>query len=134
MIRISLLSGPHAGQQRASADIPADVDPVDLMVDLARHQWRWQIDWSAATSEELLLWGPADLVGRIFAAALAHRTVRFMGQRWDFADVDADSQEFAEMIGEIEDTIVDSGRNVGVLSDDWASDLVIGIHGYESNA
>lgn len=114
-----------------SADIPVDVDPVGLMVDLSRHQWRWEIDWSAATPDELFLWGRADLVGRVFAAALAGRSVRFMGERWDFAGIEAGSSESAKMLGEIEDAIVDSGRNVGVLTDDWVNDLVIGVHGYE---
>jgi len=131
VIRIFLLSGPHAGQQKTSDEIPAEVDPTGMLVDFARRNWRWQIDWSAATPEELLLWGLADLVGRIFAAALARRAVRFMGRRWDFAGIEAGSTEFAEMLGEIEDAVTASGRNVGILIDDWVGDLVIGVRGYE---
>ena len=135
MIQIKILSGPYAGQSKTSADIAADdVDPVALTVELACQKWWWEFDWSDATPEEYVLWGRADMVGRLIAAAITGRAVRFMGQRWSFAGLEFASDEAQLLLGAIEDSISGSGRNVVVLTDDWVGDLVIGVRGYEEGS
>lgn len=133
MVRIRILSGPYAGRERTSDKARlAGIDPQVLLTDLARQGYRWAVDFSDASEEEALEWGLADMVGRILAAAMDGRAVRFMGRRWNFTGIDFASSEAQTMVGEIEDAIVYSGRNIGVLIDDWVSDLVIGVRGYES--
>jgi hypothetical protein len=46
MIRVVLLDGPLAGRVRSSADLAkAGCPPEELLGDIARHGWRWQVLW-----------------------------------------------------------------------------------------
>lgn len=125
MLWVKILTGPYAGQMRTDAEVAIlGISPMDLLADLARKGWRWEIQWPAAPYLE---WAQADLVGRVFLALLGDRAVRFMGVRWFLRD----SVELEGVVGQIEDALVGSGRNVVVLVDDGVNDLVIGVHGYE---
>ena len=73
MIRIRLLSGPYAGQER---EIPADANPADFIAAILQHGWDWQVDYFQATEEEKFLWFRQDLVARCVRALSKGRQVR----------------------------------------------------------
>lgn len=127
MIKITVNDGPYAGSTRSSDQIPPDLDPAALLTDLVRHGWDWSIDWSQATPEEQFLWGRADFVCRSLRALTEGRQVCFLGRAFGPAD---DTDELTALIGELEDAVVKSGRNVFVLADD-ACGLTVGVHGFE---
>ncbi len=124
MITITALTGPHAGKIR---EVPTDfLDPLSLLQEFAKNDWKWDIDWTNATEEEAFIWGRADMVGRILAALLHGRTVWFQGTEYCVTN----PAELEQVLSEVEDVIVESGFNVAVESDD-ANGVRIGIRGTE---
>lgn len=78
---------------------------------------------------ELLAWTRADLVGRVFLAAVQGRAVRFQGRRWELPHPHA-GRLFQDRVGELEDVLSGSGRSVRVVADGddgTGGDLVIGM-------
>lgn len=110
MIALTILSGPHSGKTRT---VPSDLEPRELLGELAGKDWRWEIDFTEATPEETFLWGRADMVFRILAALLHGRGVWFEGVEYR---ADHPSQ-VPKVAGAVEDLIVHSGMMVFVESD-----------------
>lgn len=83
---------------------------------------------------ELQAWVRADLVGRVFLAAIQGRAVRFQGRRWNLPHPHS-GEAFTVQIGDLEDALAGSGQWLGVLADGddgTGGDLVIGMAGPES--
>ena len=119
MITITLLTGPYAGQTR---DVSAE-DPAILLHDLwANHGWAWQIDYAAATPEEVIAWGRQDMASRCVRALKAGRKVFALGEVYEGFSQD--------IVGQLEDEIAESGLMVTVLSDD-ENGVVIGTGDFE---
>jgi hypothetical protein len=118
-MRITILSGPYAGQSR---DIDAQiVDPLALLADLVRRNCEWHIDWTSDTSpSDAFIWARADLVWRITRALQRGRRVTF-GETTFTA-----RQDIEQVAGQIEDAIVQSGLHVFIARDDNAG-VIIGI-------
>lgn len=123
MITMTALSGSHAGKVR---EVPEGFDPRGLLTEFAGHDWKWRVDYSAATHGELLEWGRADMVARILAAVLHSRTVTFDGTTYYAERL----EDLERVIGEVEDAIADSGYMVRVKRDDDEG-VVIGTGGTE---
>ena len=69
MIKITMLTGPHAGRVRTDEDVrEMGFEPRGLLLDMARQDLWWQVDYSRATPEEVLEWGRYDLCARIIRA------------------------------------------------------------------
>lgn len=111
MITIAALSGPHAGKVR---EVPEGFDPMALLREFAGHDWKWQVEFSAATERETFLWARADVVARIMAALLHGRSVSFDGTTYRAERI----EDLERVVGEVEDAIVDSGYMVRVERDD----------------
>lgn len=127
-VTLRILTGRWAGQERAAVDVMASgVTALKLLSDLgSRDEW-WEILWPELPSTDPVVreWVSADLVSRVIRAAFHGRPVRVLGKIWRFP-ADVRSPAFADMLGRLEDTIADSSRFVGVVSDDVDSGLVIG--------
>lgn len=123
MIKITALSSPHSGKTRV---VPADVDAMELLTQFAKADWRWSIDFSNASEQEVFEWGRADMVARILAALLHGRSIWFLGKEY-FAQNQAD---LPKVIGAVEDAIAYSGLMVQVKSDD-ENGVIIGTGGTE---
>jgi len=123
MIEITCLTGPHAGQTLTP---PSGTTPAGLFASLVRHSWTWEVDYSAATDEEILGWFRAEIGARITRALRAGLPVGFLGRQYRVPA----GGDLAAVAGELEDDIVGSGRLVMIDSDDEQG-LVIGVRGYE---
>jgi len=104
-----------------------EVDPTEIFFGLVSHRNDWQVDYNRATSEELLVWFRAEIVARIMRALDEGRSVRFMSNEWSWQ---ADGPNLLNLAQEIEDTIVNSGFNICLESDD-ENGVVIGTQGLE---
>jgi len=124
MIKVTILSGPHAGKTRVA---PANIKPENLLGDIAKHEWEWRVDYSQATEEEQFFWFRQDLSCRIVRALRARRPVRFMGRVFQLSNL-TDTDELMRRVGEVEDAIVESGFNVSLERDD-DSGVVVSTHG-----
>jgi hypothetical protein len=84
-------------------------------------------------AEEIAQWVRADLIGRIFLAAVQGRAIRFGGRRWVLPDPRDPSgrEDFYRQVEDLEDALSTSGRWLGVLTDGHEGDLVIGMAGPE---
>jgi hypothetical protein len=102
-----------------------DGDPSELIMDLVRQGYVWDIDWSRATEQETFLWGQADMVGRILRALSDGRPVFFQGTEYR-----ATPETIKEVAGQVEDAIANSGYMVVVEADDEQG-VRIGIRGTE---
>ena len=105
MIRVKLLDGPYGGKIR---EIPLTIEPVELLGEISSYGWHWEIDYSKASEEERFSWGRRDLVVRVVRALMGGRPVYFLGREY----------RGANMVGELEDTIVFSGRMIRLGFDD----------------
>jgi hypothetical protein len=114
MIRITALTGPHAGKTRS---VPEGIDPQQLLMDFFRHGWEWRIDYTQATEEEAFLWGRQDLVARCIRALHRGLPVRFL---------DREFRGLAQ-VQEMEDAIADSGRMITLGRDDEEGVEVIAV-------
>lgn len=121
MIKMTLLTGPYAGITR---DV-SEVDPKVLFHSVCvEHNWEWKIDYSQATEEESQLWGGQDLAIRSIRALQNGRSVYFLDKKYHgFSE---------EIVGELEDALVDSGRLFWLESDD-ENGVVIKAGHYESH-
>lgn len=118
MIRITAISGPHAGKTRVP---PEGMNPISLLADMAKRGWEWKIDFSRATEGEVLLWGRADMAVRILRALSFGRVVVFEGVEYRVRE----GMDVSPVAQEIEDVIANSGRMVRIENDD-DSGVVIG--------
>jgi hypothetical protein len=125
MIILTILTGPWAGQVR---DVTSVTDPQEFISATVRHGWRWSIDFSLVTTEEELIWGLADMVGRILLALQEGRSVWFQGV--EYRALNGRPDDLLRVAGEVEDAIGFSGMNVRVEKDD-ESELVIATAGTE---
>ena len=123
MIKITLLTGSHAGQERTPT--LNEINPLDLIMDCVRKGYVWVIDWTQATLEESFQWGRADLVGRILRALMEGRPVSFAGVEYR-----ATADSIQMVTGEVEDAITNSGCMV-IVEDDNEHGVRIGVHGTE---
>lgn len=114
MIKITLLSGPHAGQ---ICTIPEAVKAQDMISSLAQHGWEFSVNYSQATEQEKFEWGRQELGYRAAVALSSGRKLRFLGQ--DYSD-----------IGAFEDAIVTSGRMVYIARNDEEV-FEVGAEGWE---
>lgn len=105
MIQVRCIGGPYDGVVRTP---PAEMRPISLLFDMVDKGWGWEIDFSHATSDEVIVWGGADLMAR------AYRAVR-NGQPAVFLGVEYTS---VEQLQAFEDAIVLSGYCIRVASDD----------------
>ena len=110
-MRVTIRSGPYAGRTR---EIPPGIDPMDLLTEMARANFRWEVHYLGESPEAVLRWGRADLVARVLGALWHGRPVWFLGVEYR-ARTRADVPGVA---GAIEDAIVNSGLYVTVESDD----------------
>lgn len=117
MIQIKLLSGLFASRMRK---ISEGIGPREFLYSIYRHGWRWEIDYSAATEAERILWGREDMALRCVRALLAGRPVEFLGK----------SYTGPGSVGVLEDDIVNSKRLVQLVRDDETG-VVIAVAGYE---
>jgi len=117
MVKVKIISGPQAGQENL-----VEIKPVVLM-SLAQEGWRWEIDWETIVSEaEMFEWAKFDMTGKIISCLFGGREIVFKvpgkaDQKW-FGECNL------ELAEKVEDTIVNSGRNV-VISEDTEDRLVI---------
>ena len=122
MVIVKIISGPRAGQQNL-----VSMRPDELAV-CAQNGWRWKVDWSTVPVEDLFEWTRQDLVNKVASALIRGGFVRFVTpegiQEWQ-APITQDK------MGEIDDTISDSGYNVFVQSD-REDGVVIAVHSRES--
>jgi hypothetical protein len=118
VIKIKILSGPYADQERTGEETAQlGIDPQKLLAEMGYQNVRWEVDFSQASPQENLEWGRADLVGRIVRALSHERGVWFHGHEFrGFSD---------EMMVMLEETISNSGLQVAVERDD-EDGLVIG--------
>lgn len=114
MITIKCVGGPWDGVIR---EVPAGMDPAAVLRGLASHGCRWEIDFSRATNDELLSVGSTDMTWRIIWALRDGRRV-IVGDTVFAVHDSADEKEVEALGQEIEDTIVESGYHVKVVSDD----------------
>lgn len=124
MIKIAVLSGPHAGKERV---VPEGLEPMGLLTEFASRDWKWSVDFSKATQSELLDWGRADMVARILAALQHGRSVWFQGAEYRVEEL----ADLPRVAGEVEDAIAYSGLMVKVESDD-ENGVTIGVGGTEN--
>ena len=125
MIRMKMLTGPYAGEARV---IPKEFDPAEFMHSLFQHGWKWEIDYSQATDEEIYFWFRQDIAIRCVRAIMADLPVKFMDRV--FQTKSEDPEVIKKIIGEIEDTIADSGRLITLQSDDEKG-VIIAESGFE---
>ncbi len=137
MIKITILSGPFRGRSRTFIGtnlllsarplaLGEEVKPGELFAGFLAHEDAWEVDYSQATPEEAQIWFLADLAARVNKALLDGRSVRFMDREWSWKPGD----DLLRLIGEVEDTIADSGFMITLESDD-ENGLVIGTRGLE---
>ncbi len=124
MIKITALSGPHAGKVRV---VPEGFDPMGLLTEFASKDWKWSVDFSQTTQSELLEWGRADMVARILAALQHGRSVWFQDAEYRVEKL----EDLPRVAGEVEDAIAYSGLMVKVESDN-KSGVTIGAGGTEN--
>ena len=84
------------------------------------------MDYSEAKDEEIFLWFRAELIARIIRALISDLPVKFLENEWQAGS----GRDLFEIVQEIEDAIVGSGRLVTIDSDD-KNGVVIGVRGYE---
>jgi hypothetical protein len=113
MIRMTILSGPYAGQTRT---IPADVKPQNLFGELVERGWEWDVDYTQATAEEHWDWAKHDLMARIVRTLSSGKTVKF--QNSDFFGI--------ESAQAVEDAVVGSKRMVSWREHGWGLEIIVG--------
>jgi len=116
MIKISILSGPYIGRVR---EIPKGMDPNEILPGISNQGWKYQIDYSQATIQEIESWGAAEMMDRILSALHNGLPVVFDGETYLL-----ECKNILVVGQEIEDAISSSGKLVYIKSDD-ESGLVI---------
>lgn len=58
-ILIKMLDGPYAGEDRQV--FSDQYTPEEMFGSMVNHGWRWIVDYTVATNEEILLWFPVDM-------------------------------------------------------------------------
>ena len=122
MVIIKIISGPQAGQKNL---VP--LQPNDLAI-LSKKGWRWEVDWETVPNQEIYEWVKYDLVNKITSALIRGAAIQFLEHEWQ---VNSPELITIELMGEIEDTIVNSGFNIVVQSDE-ENTLIIGTQGTEN--
>lgn len=112
MIKMKMLSGPHAGKVSDTSGL----QPEELLSSALEHGWQWEIDYSQATEEEKFRWLAQDIAVRCVRALAAGLPVRFMDRTFQIRS--KDPEQFRQVAGELEDLIVNSGRIITLGSDD----------------
>ncbi len=112
MVKVTALTGPHAGKVRVP---PKDMKPLRLLVDMVNAGWQWEIDFSLADRNETIVWGGADMMCRAIRAVRKGLPVTFMGEEYTTMD----------SLQTLEDEIVTSGYCVRISSDDERNGLEI---------
>lgn len=137
MIKIKLLSGRFKNRTRHFSGtkvvesfnplvLGEDINPHSLFLGFLAHQDAWEVDYSEATGEEIQSWFVPEFAARVRRALENGLPVRFMDHEWSWQPGD----DLLRVIGEVEDTIADSGFMISIESDD-KNGLVISTHGLE---
>jgi len=113
MIRIKILSGPHAGKEREVTEV-MNIPPQDLLEQLWQLGSHWEIDYSHASQAEMFDWGRADLVTRCMRALFAGLPVTFLGEVYQTSDLN----QVPALASKLDDAIGDSGYVVTFEQDD----------------
>jgi len=91
------------------------VDPGEFLLSFLKNGWRWEVDYSEATQEEILLWYRYDCAIRVIRALREGREVVFRReQKWSLGE----SQNLKDVAQEIEDAIVAWEGGVSISRDD----------------
>jgi hypothetical protein len=123
MIIFQALSGPYVGRKI----VDPRVDPLTLLTEFASKDWKWSIDFTQATQDELLEWARADLASRCLAALQHNRAVFFQNTEYRVLE----AAQLQEVAVKLEDAIAFSGLMVRVESD-TDQGVVIEVVGLES--
>jgi len=123
---MTVQGGPY--QEPRTREVTQVEQPLDLTISLARERISWALDLSQADPIQTLEWVRADMAGRIIAALMHGRPVRFNQRTFMVTN----PTQLEEVMGQVEDTISESGFNVFVESDD-ESGVSIGIHSKEAS-
>lgn len=124
MVIVTATSGRFQGVSRCFAgarilmedgSLGEEINPAELFSGFMHHGDFWSIDYSQANPEDVRKWGVADISARIFRALDSGRTVKFMDHEWSWK---AEGPSLIKLVEEIENTIVNSGFIITLLSDD----------------
>lgn len=122
MVKITLLDGPYAGQSRR---VSLQNNPMELLKSAMLHNWKWKLDFSKATEEEVFLFGRADFIIRIIRALFGGKKIKFLD--YEFQILSSHSEEEAiEIAQAAEDAIVEGGYYVYIANEN-ENEIVIGI-------
>lgn len=118
MIKMSALTGPHAGKTR---EVTEKIGP-EVIWEFLKKGWAWSIDYSSATDMESFAWFRIDLMARVVRALQNGLPVEFEGVRyatttetaWDIV-----AQEIEDVVGNCDKLITlewDDERGVKIVS------------------
>lgn len=124
MIKMTALTGPHAGKTNK---VPADVNPSELLNQFASEDWKWKLDFTQASEQELLEWGQANLIARVLASILHGRSVWLQGVEYRVKN----PEEASLIVDEVEKAIEYSGVMFIKITSDDENGVVIGTVGTE---
>jgi len=125
MIRVKLLEGPFSGKSKR---VDEKISPEDFFQELFLSGWRWEVDYSQASTEEKYRWFRVDLASRCARTISMGLPVNFLGKTYQVDSKDSAGQ--ALKLCQLEDAIVASGRMITIERDD-DNGVVIGVRGYE---
>ena len=98
-----------------------EIKIFDVFNALLQKGYRWKVDYSGATEEEILLWFKEDLAARIVRALKGGLPVYFLDRKWQVTE----DKSLIAIVTDLEREITSSGRMVSIDSDD-ENGLVIG--------
>jgi len=76
MVKVTIMSGPQAGQVNLVPLVPEDLWP------LAWQGWRWTVDYKPLSDTDAFAWGRIDLMAKALSALVRGGQVRFLDQVW----------------------------------------------------
>lgn len=117
MIKMSALTGPHAGKTRDATG----VNPK-IIWEFLNEGWEWAIDYSEATPEEGFVWLRIDFVARVVRALKNGLTVEFEGVKYT-----ATEETWEQVAQTIEDTVGNSGKLITLGHDDERGLLIASV-------
>ncbi len=120
MVRVSLLSGPNAGE---IIEAPFGlITPQDILCGVASYRYLWSTDYSDATDDERMLWESQERSMKLVRALANGATVRFLNKDYRSSGV---AGAF-EVAAEIEDHILESGK-IAHFESDTDQLVIIGV-------
>ncbi len=104
MVNVTFHNGPHAGN---TVNV-AGLEPKKLFATMVEEDWKWSLDFTRIPLTEEEIWKNWDFIARCGRALKKGRLVTFKGVHYE--DLDE--------LPALEKTIMDSPRNVVILSED----------------